>query len=69
MKDRVYSKKELALLYAPDLRMEGARKRLRKWITYNPRLMRALERAGLQPRQKTLTPRQVEIVYRYLGEP
>ena len=63
------TKKELSLLYAPTLSVEGARQRLRRWLTYNPRLVRALERAGLRPRQKTLTPRQVKIIYQYLGEP
>lgn len=63
------SKAEVAALYAPNLTERGALKRLQAWIDFNPRLMRALERAGYRKRQKLLTPRQVDILYRYLGEP
>ena len=63
------SKAELARLYAPNLSERGALKRLQAWIDFNPRLARALARAGYSRRQKLVTPRQVEIVYRYLGEP
>jgi hypothetical protein len=63
------SKAQLAALYAPCLSERGALKRLQAWIDFNPRLARALERAGFRKRQKLLTPRQVDIIYRYLGEP
>lgn len=62
------SKAQLAALYAPCLSERGALKRLQAWIDFNPRLARALERAGFRKRQKLLTPRQVDIIYRYLGE-
>ena len=63
------AKAQLAALYAPCLSERGALKRLQAWIDFNPRLARALERAGFRKRQKLLTPRQVDIIYRYLGEP
>jgi len=63
------SKAQLAALYAPCLSERGALKRLQAWIDFNPCLARALERAGFRKRQKLLTPRQVDIIYRYLGEP
>ncbi len=63
------SKAQLAALYAPCLSERGALKRLQAWIDFNPRLSRALERAGFRKRQKLLTPRQVDIIYKYLGEP
>lgn len=63
------SKAQLAALYAPCLSERGALKRLQAWIDFNPRLARALERAGFRKRQKLLTPRQVDIIYQYLGEP
>lgn len=63
------SKAQLAALYAPCLSERGALKRLQAWIDFNPRLARALERAGFRKRQKLLTPRQVDIIYRHLGEP
>lgn len=69
MKTYPESKAQLAALYAPCLSERGALKRLQAWIDFNPRLARALERAGFRKRQKLLTPRQVDIIYRYLGEP
>ena len=63
------SKAQLAALYAPCLSERGALKRLQACIDFNPRLARALERAGFRKRQKLLTPRQVDIIYKYLGEP
>ena len=63
------SKAQLAALYAPCLSERGALKRLQAWIDFSPRLARALERAGFRKRQKLLTPRQVDIIYKYLGEP
>ena len=69
MKTGTLSKKELSFLYAPELTERGARKRLSAWLQYNPKLIRALERTGYKKQQRLLTPRQVEIVYRYLGEP
>ena len=63
------SKAQLAALYAPCLSERGALKRLQAWIDFNPRLAHALERAGFRKRQKLLTPRQVDIIYKYLGEP
>lgn len=63
------SKAEVAALYAPNLTERGALKRLQAWIDFNPRLAHALERAGYRKRQKLLTPRQVDILYKYLGEP
>lgn len=69
MKHAVLSKKEVAFQYAPELGERGARQRLAAWIRYNPRLERALERAGYRKQQRVLTPLQVKIIYRYLGEP
>ena len=69
MKTSPESKAQLAALYAPCLSERGALKRLQAWIDFNPRLARALERAGFRKRQKLLTPRQVDIIYKYLGEP
>ena len=69
MKTSPESKAQLAALYAPCLSERGALKRLQAWIDFNPRLARALERAGFRKRQKLLTPRQVDIIYKYLGDP
>lgn len=66
---RPYSKKELALGYAPELTAGGAVKRLGMWMKYNQQLWNELLRCGYRPRQKLFTPQQVEIIFRFLGEP
>ena len=60
---------QLAELYNPHLSPSAARKKLAMWIAYHPTLSKELEKAGLQPNQRTFTPRQVEIIFDALGEP
>ena len=69
MKVQSYSKKELALSYAPNLSMSGALNRLASWIKQNPPLMAALSDTGYTTRQRVLTCKQVELIFEYLGEP
>lgn len=69
MSIKSYSKKELALAYAPDLSMSGALNRLANWIKVNKELQAALYAAGYQDRQRCLTPAQVSLIFEYLGEP
>jgi hypothetical protein len=66
---RSYSKNELAQAYAPDIAPASARNRLAHWIRHNSALHRALLEAGYHPAQQIFTPLQVEIIFRYLGEP
>ena len=66
---KAYSKKELARLYAPELTDKAAGKRLCQWIKHCRPLCDALERTGYKPLQRILNPAQVELVFRYLGEP
>lgn len=61
--------KELAVLYFPNSTVESARHQFRRWITYNKELQAALQETGFVKGQRMLTPRQVEVVFRYLGEP
>ena len=61
---RSYGKSELAMLYAPELTESGARSRLRRWLSVNPRL-----RYLLKGKSKTYTPRQVQKIVDELGEP
>ena len=69
MQIRSYSKKELAVAYAPDLSYSGARKRLHYWLHLNEPLMAELRAAQYHDSQRLLTARQVEIIFRHLGEP
>ncbi len=63
------TKSYLAMLYAPGLGTRGALNRLHRWLHSNEALMEELRRANYQERGRLLTNRQVEIIYRYLGEP
>lgn len=63
------TKQELALLYAPDLTPHAAVNRLMAWIRYHPKLTQALNNTGYRKTAKVLTPRQVTLIYHYLGEP
>lgn len=66
---KVYNKKELAALYMPDSTVEAARKQLSMWIKYNKDLTRELEATGYSAKSRILTPKQVQLIYHYLGEP
>lgn len=66
---RSYSKSELAHLYNPGCPYESAVKLLRKWIKLNPALLKELDETYYNPKTKILSPRQVEIIFKHLGEP
>lgn len=66
---KAYGWQELAVLYAPELTPESASKRLGYWIRYHPNLSQALQEAGWKKGQRVLTPLQVEVIIKYLGEP
>ncbi|MBR2101534.1 MAG: DUF4248 domain-containing protein [Bacteroidales bacterium] len=40
-----------------------------RWINYNRELREELQKLGYDGRQRVFTPRQVEAIMRYLGEP
>ena len=62
-------KGELAMLYAPDLKVGSALNRLSHWMRRSPHLMQDLTEADYRPQQRLLTSKQVEIIMRYLGTP
>ena len=68
-KIRSYGLQELAQLYAPDLTPESATKRLSIWMRHNHQLWDELLEAGWKPGNRVLTPLQVQVILRYLGEP
>ena len=63
------TKKELALAYAPELSVQGARNRLHQWLHFNKQLMSDLYAANYQDSQRVFTSRQVQIIFEHLGEP
>ena len=56
---RPYSKRELAMAYAPEISPVSAL----------DRLTRELGDTGYRPRQRVFTSLQVELIFRYLGRP
>lgn len=64
-----YGWQELAVLYGAELTPESAAKRLGKWVAANESLYRELEHHGWKKGKKTLTPIQVQVIVRFLGEP
>lgn len=68
-KIRSYGWQELALLYGEGLTPESSTKRLSKWVQINPSLTDELERCGWKKGKKILTPIQVQVIVRFLGEP
>lgn len=66
---RTYSKGELASLYMPEASVEVARGKLVSWIKHNKELEKELISAGYTRYAKLLTPKQVGIIYQYLGRP
>lgn len=69
IRPRAMGKAELALLYAPDQTPAVAVKRLVKWMRLHPLLTEEINATGYRSRQKQLSARQVEIIFKYLGEP
>lgn len=65
-----YGKSELALLYFPDaVTTFGALSNLNSWIRGNRELYAALRSCGMPPKSKFFTPREVSLIFSYLGEP
>jgi len=62
-------KVELALLYSPDLAPSYALKILRTFINQSPDLVEKLEKANYQKHSHLVTPKQVRLIFEYLGEP
>lgn len=66
---RRYGKAELGLLYAPERSKHSAWEAVKSWIDRCQPLSEALLEAGLTTHTRVLSPRQVELIIQYLGEP
>ena len=69
MKPTTLSIKELSAMYFPHSSIRSAGVQLKRWLVYNKPLVQALTDAGYYNGQKILTPKQVTLVFEYLGEP
>lgn len=66
---KAYSKKELAQLYNPHLCYQSAMRTFRQWLKLNSELSARLAETGYSPLQHMFTPKQVELIFKYLGTP
>lgn len=60
---------ELAIRYNPSLCVKSCRRILTEWISINIHLSAELQASGWNRNNRMLTPMQVGIIYRFLGEP
>ena len=66
---KTFGRTELAQLYCPELTPEAAWKKLKRWINLNRELSAQLRELGYHPSQRCFTPKMVEHIFYYLGEP
>ena len=64
-----YGRTELAQLYCPRLTADAAWRKLKRWIALNHDLTQELQNLGYTNSQRTFTPKMVEHIFHYLGEP
>ncbi|MBR3960240.1 MAG: DUF4248 domain-containing protein [Bacteroidales bacterium] len=62
-------KQDLAMAYFPDRSKESASKRFAHEIHSNKPLLAALQATGYSRPHKILSPKQLQIIYSFLGEP
>ena len=65
---QAYSKSQLAGLYLPHIQ-SASRRTLRSWIAKNTALQAALAQTGYSEKAILLTPAQVRLFFKFLGEP
>jgi len=64
-----YNKFALSLAYFPASNDRSATRHLNRKIQGNPELCNALQQAGYSKHQHYFSARQVELIFRYLGNP
>lgn len=66
---RTYGRTELAQLYSPELTVEAAYRKMKRWIVLNPGLLERLYELGYQQGRRSYTPLEVRVIIDALGEP
>ena len=69
MKLKSYTKAELALLYSPENCPQAAARKLRRWILHCKPLLAELTAVGYDSASKRYSSKQVNVIFKYLGEP
>lgn len=64
-----YGRTELACIYCPRLTPQAAWRKLRMWISINSELSLELTALGYDGHHRSFTPRMVQAIAHYLGEP
>lgn len=68
-KIRIYTKKELALMYFPDSQPRTAVNHLMVWLKRCTPLWQELQSMGYEKTSKSFSPKQTRAIVDYLGEP
>jgi len=68
-KIKSYGYGELAQMYFPQITKQSATIQFRRWLRINDELQKELNASGFKRFQKLLTPKQVEIIIKFIGEP
>ncbi|MBQ6746386.1 MAG: DUF4248 domain-containing protein [Bacteroidaceae bacterium] len=68
-KVRSYGRRELAMLYCPDIAPASAHKKFNLWIGRSPGLLDRLRQLGYSSGQRQFTPIQVQLIVNAIGEP
>lgn len=68
-KIKSYSKMDLARIYNPQLCDRTAQYTFIKWLDKNVKLMQELLNTGYSRTDRFFTPKQVQLIVEYLGEP
>ena len=66
---RAYGFGELASLYSPKILSKNAAYKLTRWIKINKNLTAELSELGFYSGVRDLSPKMVEIIVKYVGEP
>ena len=62
-------KQDLAMAYFPNCSKKTASRLFARELKLTPGLLDALRPTGYRPSQKRLSPRQLQILFSFLGEP
>jgi hypothetical protein len=66
---KAYTHQQLAVMFFPELSPESASRQLTRWIKRDPELLLALQHMGYGDRHRVYSPKQVEVLFNYLGRP
>lgn len=69
MKQRFYTKSEIARMYFPGLSSKQATQNLRRWIMASAELSERLEADGASCHRKTYSCHQVTMIFDHFGHP